>query len=99
VDGTKSKKGTPRRIFSAPSTVAPRSHCSTSSGVISMTGIAFSWMGSTKAYKQRHRIENVFCRLKDFRRIATRYDKLARNFLASSASSLLSYGGFYESGP
>jgi transposase len=36
-----------------------------------------------KAYRQRHRIENAFCRLKDFRRIATRYDKLARNFLAS----------------
>jgi transposase len=36
-----------------------------------------------KAYKKRHRIENAFCRLKDFRRIATRYDKLARNFLAS----------------
>lgn len=25
----------------------------------------------------------MFCRLKDFRRIASRYDKLARNFLAS----------------
>jgi transposase len=36
-----------------------------------------------KAYKRRHRIENAFCRLKDFRRIATRYDRLARNFLAS----------------
>ena len=36
-----------------------------------------------KSYKKRHRIENAFCRLKDFRRIATRYDKLARNFLAS----------------
>jgi len=36
-----------------------------------------------RSYKQRHRIENAFCRLKDFRRIATRYDKLARNFLAS----------------
>jgi len=32
---------------------------------------------------KRHRIENAFCRLKDFRRIATRYDRLARNFLAS----------------
>ena len=30
-----------------------------------------------KSYKQRHRIENAFCRLKDFRRIATRYDRLA----------------------
>jgi transposase len=36
-----------------------------------------------ESYKQRHRIENAFCRLKDFRRIATRYDRLARNFLAS----------------
>jgi transposase len=35
------------------------------------------------AYKQRHHIENSFCRLKDFRRVFTRYDKLARNFLAS----------------
>ena len=36
-----------------------------------------------KSYKQRHRIENAFCRIKDIRRIATRYDRLARNFLAS----------------
>lgn len=36
-----------------------------------------------KAYRLRHRIENAFCRLKDFRRIATRYDRLARNFFAS----------------
>jgi transposase len=36
-----------------------------------------------RAYKGRNVIERCFCRLKDFRRIATRYDKLARNFLAS----------------
>jgi transposase len=36
------------------------------------------------AYRQRNIIERMFCRLKDFRRIATRYDKLARNFLASA---------------
>ncbi len=36
-----------------------------------------------RAYKGRNVIERTFCRLKDFRRIATRYDKLARNFLAS----------------
>jgi transposase len=36
-----------------------------------------------KSYKLRHLIENAFGRLKDFRRIATRYDKLARNYLAS----------------
>ena len=34
-------------------------------------------------YKCRHRIENAICRIKDFRRIATRYDKLARNYLAA----------------
>ena len=36
-----------------------------------------------KAYRDRHLIENAFCRLKDFRRIATRYDRLAINFAAS----------------
>ena len=35
-----------------------------------------------EAYRQRNLIERMFARLKDFRRIATRYDKLARNFLA-----------------
>jgi len=34
-------------------------------------------------YKSRHLIENFFCKLKQFRAIATRYDKLARNFLAA----------------
>jgi transposase len=33
-------------------------------------------------YRLRNLIERMFGRLKDFRRIATRYDKLARNFLA-----------------
>ncbi len=35
-----------------------------------------------EAYRQRNVIERMFARLKDFRRVATRYDKLARNFLA-----------------
>ena len=34
-------------------------------------------------YKQRHLIKNFFCKLKQFRAIATRYDKTARNFLAA----------------
>jgi len=33
-------------------------------------------------YQARHLIENFFCRLKQFRAIATRYDKRAVNFLA-----------------
>ena len=33
-------------------------------------------------YKARHLIENFFAKLKQYRAIATRYDKTARNFLA-----------------
>jgi transposase len=36
-----------------------------------------------KAYKNRNTVERCFCRLKDFRRIATRYDKLAKNFFSA----------------
>ena len=36
-----------------------------------------------QAYKLRNLIERMFCRLKDWRRIATRYDKLATNFDAA----------------
>jgi transposase len=38
---------------------------------------------SKRLYKLRWRFENAFNRLKDFRRIATRHDRLARNYLAS----------------
>jgi transposase len=34
-------------------------------------------------YEKRHKIKNAFCQLKDFRLIATRYDKLAFIFAAS----------------
>jgi transposase len=34
-------------------------------------------------YRQRNQVERFFCRLKQFRRVATRFDKLARNFLAA----------------
>jgi len=33
-------------------------------------------------FKARHLIENFFCKLKQFRAVATRYDKRAINFLA-----------------
>ncbi len=33
-------------------------------------------------YKARHQVENIFARLKHFRSIATRFEKLARNFKA-----------------
>jgi transposase len=34
-------------------------------------------------YRQRNLVERFFCKLKHFRRIATRFDKLARNYLAA----------------
>ena len=36
-------------------------------------------------YRQRHRIENMCARLKDWRRIATRYDRAADIFLSACA--------------
>jgi putative transposase len=34
-------------------------------------------------YRQRHKIENLFARLKDWRRIATRYDRCAHTFMSA----------------
>jgi transposase len=34
-------------------------------------------------YSARHLIENFFAKLKQYRALATRYDKTARNFLAA----------------
>jgi transposase len=34
-------------------------------------------------YRDRNAVERMFARLKDFRRIATRYDRMAKNFLAA----------------
>lgn len=36
-----------------------------------------------KIYRQRNQVERFFCRMKDIRRLAQRFDKLARNFLAA----------------
>lgn len=36
-----------------------------------------------EAYKQRNLVERMFCRLKDWRRVATRYDKLAAIFASA----------------
>ena len=41
---------------------------------------------SKRAYKGRNVIERCFCRLKDFRRVAIRYDKLARTSWLPSTS-------------
>lgn len=38
-----------------------------------------------EAYRQRNVIERMFCRLKDWRRIATRYDRKLKTFLSALA--------------
>ena len=44
-------------------------------------------------YRDRHLVENAFCRLKDLSRIATRYDKLAPTFSPPSPSPPYSPSG------
>ena len=39
----------------------------------------------SKAYKRRNLIERMFCKLKNWRRIATRYDRHAQNYLSGLA--------------
>jgi len=34
-------------------------------------------------YRQRHKVENMFAKLKDWRRIATRYDRCAHTFFSA----------------
>lgn len=36
-------------------------------------------------YKQRNVIERMFCRFKDWRRVATRFDRNIKNFMATIA--------------
>ena len=44
---------------------------------------------SKRLYRERNLIERIFSKLKHFRRIATRYDKLAANFLAMVQLALM----------
>lgn len=36
-----------------------------------------------KAYKTRHKVENMFAKFKDWRRIAMRYDRCAHTFFSA----------------
>ena len=53
---------------------------------------------SKRLYRERNLIERFFSKLKHFRRVATRYDKLAANFLAMvQLASLRLWLRVYES--
>ncbi len=49
-----------------------------------------------RRYRRRHRIEIMFGRLKDWRRIATRYDRCATTFLSAVPTPRPSCSGFYD---
>jgi len=38
---------------------------------------------SKSLYQQRHKVENMFAKVKDWRRIATRYDRCAHTFMSA----------------
>ena len=42
-----------------------------------------------KKYKERNKTERLFCKLKGYRAVATRYDKLAAMFLGGTLAALL----------
>ena len=44
---------------------------------------------SAKLYRRRHRVENFFQKLKRYRRVATRYDKLGETFLGFVCLAIL----------
>ena len=46
-----------------------------------------------RLYKSRNKVERYFCRLKEWRRILTRFEKKAANFLAfvKFAASIINY--------
>ena len=48
-------------------------------------------------YRKRNLVERFFNKLKHFRRIATRYDKTARNFLAAVALAAIRLWARFES--
>jgi transposase len=50
-------------------------------------------------YKQRNLVERFFNKLKHFRRIATRYEKTARNFLAMALIAAARLWAKFESTP
>jgi transposase len=44
---------------------------------------------SATVYRRRHRVENFFERIKRYRRVATRYDKLAETFFVFVCLAIL----------
>jgi len=51
---------------------------------VASAGIAVtSYAHDPRLYRQRHRVENMFGKLKDWRRIHTRHDRCAHTFMSA----------------
>lgn len=63
----------------------PTRKCVVDSGMIPVVppkkGRLDPWAYDEELYKQRNEVERFFCRLKRFRRINTRYEKLDQTYL------------------
>ena len=57
--------------------------CGAKAHIPSQSNVRVRRVVDPELYRERNLVERFFNKLKHFRRIATRYDKLARNFLAA----------------
>jgi transposase len=53
------------------------------SGIIFVIRNGLRWRDAPAGYRQRHKVENMFGKLKDWRRIHTRYDRCAHTFMSA----------------
>ena len=73
------------RGYSARSIIELFAALGTTAHIPSQSNVRIVRTVDLQRYRQRNLIERFFNKLKHLRRIATRYDKLARNFLAAVA--------------
>ena len=73
------------RGYSARSIIALFASYGTTAHIPSQSNVRQVRTVDPELYRQRNLVERFFNKLKHIRRIATRYDKLARNFMASVA--------------
>jgi len=73
------------RGYSARSIIELFAALGTAAHIPSQSNVRVVRSVDLERYRQRNLIERFFNKLKHLRRVATRYDKLARNFLAAVA--------------
>ena len=84
-------KGRPLVLLLTPghSTAGPRGHGDLERGTTAVIpprkNRKVQYHYDKTVYRQRNIIERMFCRLKDWRRIATRFDRNIKNFIAAIA--------------